>query len=93
MLPAFARYGDPSLEPVVRVLVEHIKIRQLVDDLQCQVEQGTPSLETMNALGEMLRGHIRNEEDVLFPLIEASMPEEALAELPKRLAAFARPIL
>jgi len=88
LLPTFARYGDPTLEPVVRVLVEHIKIRRLVDDLHQQVEQGATSIETMRAIGELLRGHIRYEEAVLFPLIEAAMPEEALSELPYRLAAF-----
>jgi hemerythrin-like domain-containing protein len=82
LLPAFARYGDPSLEPVVRVLVEHVQIRRLVNDLRQQVGNGEPSVETMRAIGEMLRGHIRHEENVLFPLIETVMPEEALAELP-----------
>jgi hemerythrin-like domain-containing protein len=88
LLPAFARYGDASAEPVVRVLVEHTNIRRLVDDLQRQVEQNAPSAETMRAIGELLRGHIRHEEDVLFPLIETVMPEEELAALPGRLAAF-----
>jgi len=87
LLPAFARYGDPSLEPVVHVLVEHIQIRRLVDDLQGQVEEGKPSVETMLTIGEMLRGHIRYEEDVLFPWIETLMPEEALAALYGRFAA------
>jgi hypothetical protein len=88
LLPTFARYGDPSLEPVVRVLVEHIKIRRLVDDLHLQVEQGATSIETMRAIGELLRGHIRYEEDILLPLIESVTPEDALSELPHRLAAF-----
>jgi len=88
LLPAFARYGDPALEPVVRVLVEHVQIRRLVDDLQQQVASGQLSVHTMRAVGEMLKGHIRHEENVLFPLIEAAMPEEALAELPSRVAAF-----
>ncbi len=90
LLPAFARYGDPSVEPVVQVLVEHVHIRRLVDDLERQVELGQPSLETMRAIGELLRGHIRYEENVLFPLIEKVMPEEALRILPDRMAAFNR---
>jgi hemerythrin-like domain-containing protein len=88
LLPAFARYGDPSVEPVVRVLVEHIQIRQLVDDLRRQMESGRAEAETMRAIGDMLREHIRHEENVLFPLIEQAMPEEALVELPARFAAF-----
>ncbi len=86
LLPAFARYGDPSLEPVVRMLVEHVHIRKLVADLQRQVVEGHPSVETMRSIGEMLRGHIRHEEDVVFPLIEKAMPEEALQELSHLLA-------
>ncbi len=88
LLPAFARYGDPSIEPIVRVLVEHVHIRRLVADLQQQVSRGQPSVDTMRAIGEMLRAHIRHEENVVFPLLEEAMPKEALAELLHRLAAF-----
>lgn len=90
LLPTFARYGDPSLEPVVRMLVEHVHIRKLVADLQSQVEGGQPSIETMRTIGEMLRAHIRHEEDVVFPLIEVAMPEEALQELSGKLDVFAQ---
>lgn len=88
LLPAFARYGEPSLPPVVRMLVEHVHMRRLVDDLQRQSNTGDPSLETMLAIGELLREHIRHEEDVVFPLIEGAMPQEALTELAGRLSAF-----
>lgn len=87
LLPAFARYGDPSLEPVVRMLVEHVRIRQLVAELKNQVECGSTSTDTMRDIGEMLRAHIRHEEDVVFPLIEEAMGEEGLRELSGRLAA------
>lgn len=90
LLPAFARYGDPSLPPVVRMLVEHVRIRQLVDDLQRQSEAGDPHLSTMQAIGDLLRGHVRHEEDVVFPLIEGTMPEEALTELAGQLSAFVK---
>ena len=82
LLPAFARYGNPSQEPVVRLLVEHVHIRRLVADLQRQVDEGPPSANTMRAIGELLRAHIRHEEDVVFPLIERTVPEDALQELP-----------
>jgi hemerythrin-like domain-containing protein len=88
LLPAFARYGDPSAEPVVRVLVDHTKLRMLVSELQQQLESGRPSPDTMSTIGEMLRAHIRHEENVLFPLIEITMPDEALAELHGRVAAY-----
>jgi hemerythrin-like domain-containing protein len=86
LLPAFARYGDPAAAPVVRVLVEHVQMRRLVGDLAEQVAAGVPDPATMTALGELLRAHIRYEEDVLFPLIEQTMPEAALIELARHLA-------
>jgi hemerythrin-like domain-containing protein len=46
----------------------------------------------MQAIGELLRAHIRHEEDVVFPLIEQAMPEEALVALAGQLAAAAPPV-
>lgn len=91
LLPAFARYGDPAAAPVVRLLVEHVHIRRLVADLQRQVDTGPPELATMQAIGELLRAHIRHEEDVVFPLLEQIMPEEALTALAAQFAASALP--
>jgi hemerythrin-like domain-containing protein len=39
----------------------------------------------MQATGDMLREHIRHEENVVFPLIETTMPEDALALLAQQL--------
>jgi hemerythrin-like domain-containing protein len=89
LLPAFARYGDPAAAPVVRLLVEHVQIRRLVADLQHETDAGHPAGPTMQAIGELLRAHIRHEEDVVFPLIEQAMPEEALVALAGQLAAAA----
>ena len=89
LLPAFARYGDPSQAPIAQLLVEHVHIRRLVSDLQHQLDTDQPSLETIGAIGELLRAHIKHEEDVVFPLIESVMPEEALQELASRLSAYA----
>jgi hemerythrin-like domain-containing protein len=89
LFPAFARYGDPAHPLIVRVLGEHMRIRQWVADLEQQVAQATPQPATMLALGELLRAHIRLEEDQVFPLLEQVMPEAALAVLPAALAATA----
>lgn len=89
LLPVFARYGDPSVPPVVRMLVEHVQIRKLVGDLARQMaDAGITSPDTMRALGTLLRDHIRHEEDVLFPLIEGAVPSEILLELPQAFSAF-----
>jgi hemerythrin-like domain-containing protein len=89
LLPAFARYADPDQPPIVRILIEHIRIRQLVAALERDVARDTLAAPTMQALGELLRAHIRYEEDVVFPLLEKVMPEVALAALPADFAAIA----
>lgn len=86
LLPMFARYGDPSNAAIVQMLVEHIHIRRLIFDLQQHLEAQQPPQETMRSVGELLRAHIRHEENVVFPLIEAAMPEEALQALSSQLA-------
>jgi iron-sulfur cluster repair protein YtfE (RIC family) len=37
--------------------------------------------EELHELGERLHAHIRHEERVLFPLIEASLSEDELSDL------------
>ena len=78
MLPAFARYGSPDHEAVVRVLTDHVDLRRLAADLAAD-PQAAP--EALHDLGERLRAHIRHEERVLFPLIEAALPDDALVAL------------
>jgi hemerythrin-like domain-containing protein len=89
LLPVFARYGDAEQAPIVRMLVDHVRIRRLVDDLRAGDPATPATARTMRDLGTALRAHIRWEEDVVFPLIEAALPEEALGALPARFAAFA----
>ncbi|HEX8977307.1 MAG TPA: hemerythrin domain-containing protein [Solirubrobacteraceae bacterium] len=77
LLPAYARFGD-SEEPVLaRVLVDHVRIRGLADE----VASDSPGLEALHALGEQLSAHVRREERELFPLIEAALPEHELSRL------------
>lgn len=84
LLPAFARRGPPDHEAVVRVLVDHVELRRRASDLQASP---SPLLESLHELGEQLGAHIRHEERVLFPLIEATLPA---AELDELLTAIAR---
>ena len=88
LLPAFTRHGDPWDPAVVRMLVEHVQIRRLVGDLARRLEAGDPFAEIMRMLGILLHDHIRHEEDVLFPIIERALPEDALAALGSELSAF-----
>ena len=78
LLPSFARYGSATDDAVIRVLTEHVDLRRRAADLAS--DPATP-LPALHLLGERLSGHIRHEERTLFPLIERTLPEDALAGL------------
>lgn len=77
LLPAYAAYADVDQPDIVEMLLEHIKIRSGMDRLfNEQLNE-----EEMRTLGSLLHEHIRKEERILFPMIEAGLPEEKLQEL------------
>ena len=78
VLPAFARHGSPAHEDVVRVLTDHVELRRLAADLAADP---SPAPEALHTLGGIMRDLISNEERVLFPLIEAALPEDELVAL------------
>ena len=80
LLPAYAAYGDPGHPAVVRTLVDHVRIRRDVERLAGGAD---PAL--LHELGERLADHVRLEENELFPLVERTLPEPALAALGERL--------
>jgi hemerythrin-like domain-containing protein len=80
LLPAYAAYGDPDHPAVVRTLLDHVRIRRDVDRL---ADGADPEL--LHELGGRLADHVRLEENELFPLVERTLPEPALAVLGERL--------
>ena len=82
LLPALARHVACDHEAIVRVLTEHVDLRRRAQDL------ATAELppEDLRELGEHLEAHIRHEENVLFPLIEQTLPAGELAALGAALA-------
>jgi hemerythrin-like domain-containing protein len=78
LLPAAAAWTDPEAECVVRMLVDHVRIRAAAQRLESEVE---PVLESLHDLGRALERHVRLEEREVFPLIEAAMPEDAAERL------------
>ncbi|MGZ4288549.1 MAG: hemerythrin domain-containing protein [Solirubrobacteraceae bacterium] len=78
LLPAFARHHPPTDDAIVRVLTDHVDLRRRAADL---ATNPSPKPEDLHALGGRLHAHIRHEERILFPLIEAAMPENELIEL------------
>ena len=63
---------------MTRVLADHVEIRRFA--LELEAEELT-SAARLRELGELLSGHIRHEERVLFPMIEEALPEAELSEL------------
>jgi hemerythrin-like domain-containing protein len=78
LMPLFARHGDARHDAVTRVLADHVEIRRFA--LELEAEELT-SAARLREVGELLRGHIRHEERVLFPMIEEALPEAELSEL------------
>ena len=83
LLPAFAAGGDPEDDAVVRVLVDHVWIRERIGRLAANELE----LDELHTLGERLEAHIRHEERILFPMIERALDEGALSSLGERIAA------
>lgn len=77
LLPSYAGHGDVEAPIVARVLIDHVRIRRLADELAA----GTAPIGALHALGEQLGEHVRREERELFPLIERALPEAELARL------------
>lgn len=78
LLPAWARYGAADHAAVIKVLVEHVELRRMAADVE---RDPTVAVETLQEIGQTLHDHIRHEERVLFPLIEATLPEDELERL------------
>ena len=82
LLPAYARHRPADEPAVVRVLTEHVDLRRRAAELDaCE----SPSLTAVHELGERLAQHIRHEERVLFPAIEAALSDAELSELVRAL--------
>jgi hemerythrin-like domain-containing protein len=78
LLPAYARHGRHDHPAVVQVLVEHVDLRRRGEDVAASAD---PDPDELHELGERLERHVRHEERVLFPLIEAALPADELARL------------
>jgi hemerythrin-like domain-containing protein len=78
LLPALARHTAPDHEAIVRTLVEHVDLRRRAGAL---APEGEAPLEALHELGERLNAHIRHEENVLFGLVEDTLPADELSEL------------
>jgi hypothetical protein len=82
LLPGYAAHGDPYHPLVLRVLGDHVAIRERANRL---AHGSKPETDALHDLGERLAAHVRLEERELFPTIEQAMPPEALTALAQAL--------
>lgn len=78
LLTAFAQHASIDRPEIKDMLLEHVKIRALIDSILTTDED---MISQMHELGELLDVHIRKEERIIFPLIEKSLPEDKLLAL------------
>ena len=90
LLPAYVRDGgaDAADEAIARVLTDHVWIRARIGALRAAPE---PSVADVRELGQRLDDHVRHEERVLFPAIEAALSAEQLERLGRAVAAAESP--
>lgn len=67
------------------MVADHARIRGFVMTLIEEDRSGEVSMDTLHKIGERLEAHIRLEERRVFPLVEATLPEEGLEEIGARL--------
>lgn len=77
LLPAYAQYEAINKTEIIEMLLEHVQLRSLFN----QLLKTEGDLNVMHELGDLLEHHIRKEERVVFPMIEKALPEEKLQEL------------
>ncbi len=88
LLPVFSRHVGNLGEPTMQMLAQHATIRDLAMEFSDDVVRGPVRQETLRSVGGQLEDHVRLEERVVFPLIEATLPEHALEVVASRLKAF-----
>jgi hemerythrin-like domain-containing protein len=70
VFPRVVRMPDAPIEGITRVLIEHIRLYALVNEIEHQTAAGAVEPAPMIELADLLKAHIRFEEDTLFPAIE-----------------------
>jgi iron-sulfur cluster repair protein YtfE (RIC family) len=83
VFPLYARHPAANAELLDRVLREHMELHGLARALRAEVAAGDISGETLEALGALLRAHVRLEERELFEEIQRVVPAGELDGLAK----------
>ncbi len=85
LLPYYAHHVAADDSDIVRTLTDHVTIRRMVFDAGARVKSGGSVKDLLNELGQFLEAHIRFEERVLFPKVEAALTVEEMTALQGKL--------
>jgi alkylhydroperoxidase/carboxymuconolactone decarboxylase family protein YurZ len=85
LLPAFAQVAGAEDPMIVRTLTEHVALRRAVAALEA-ARDGAERQRLAGEIGTALEAHIRFEERVLFPAIEAALAGSMLSALGEELS-------
>lgn len=85
LLPILSHYTAADHPEIAETLKQHGDIQVAVDQLRKCVSQEAELTGKSQALAYLLSQHIRYEEQILFPIVQEAVPEEALWEINRRL--------
>jgi hemerythrin-like domain-containing protein len=91
LLPLLPAGNEESDGLVARTLLEHLALHRLVRQLRAGVAAGTPEAATATDTAELVRSHVRMEENRLFPLIERTVSHADLGAIRLRTRKRANP--
>jgi hemerythrin-like domain-containing protein len=83
LLPRLARSAGSEDPDIARTLNDHAELRRRF----ASVDRGESDVEALEQLGQLLTDHVRFEERVLFPRIEATLDPDELAAVGRELEA------
>jgi iron-sulfur cluster repair protein YtfE (RIC family) len=81
LFPRLLDHVEEVPRELMQALVEHVRIHGMEILLRRTVAAGVPDGEQLRHLGETLRSHVRLEENELFPLIEAWVPDVEMNDM------------
>lgn len=72
---------DEARSLILQAVGEHLRMHALVRSLKRQLSRGEIDSELLLSIGSLITGHVRFEEQKVFPLIETLIPQEELEDL------------
>jgi len=86
LLPVLGKYVARDCAEILKTLGQHDEIRRMIAALdRALAQRADADAGLLGWLGGLLAEHIRFEENELFPLVEARVPEETLWQINEQL--------